>query len=50
MPHDIRILPHMYERSEWNRLFPVIDAPPRLDNDDDWSPGVSRRAGRLVAE
>jgi hypothetical protein len=49
VPHDIRILPHMYDQSEWNTLFPVIDAPPRLANDEDWSPGVEKRAGRLVA-
>jgi hypothetical protein len=49
VPHDIRILPHMYDQSEWDSLFPVIDAPPRLANDEDWSPGVEKRAGRLVA-
>jgi len=40
-PHDLNVLPHLYGRKERDRLFPIIHAPPRGPNDDDWSPESS---------
>ena len=37
-PHDLNVLPHLHGRKELERLFPIIHAPPRGPNDDDWSP------------
>ena len=34
--HDIEQLPHMYERSEMDRLFKVLGAPPAGVNVEDW--------------
>jgi hypothetical protein len=40
-PHDLNVLPHLYGRKERDRLFPIIHAPPRGPNDDDWNPEPS---------
>ena len=36
--HDINTLPHMYGKSEMNRLFKVLGAPPAGANVEDWEP------------
>ena len=40
-PHDPSVFPHLYGEKERDRLFPVIHAPPRRANDDDWNPEPS---------
>ena len=40
-PHDPSVLPHFYGKRDRDRLFPIIHAPPRGPNDDDWSPELS---------
>ena len=35
-PHDIRVLPHLYEKGVMDDLFPVLHAPPKPDNVEDW--------------
>ena len=38
IPHDVRMLPHMYGQDEMNRLFPVLEAPAQSENVEDWKP------------
>ena len=38
-PHDINILPHFHSRDEMDKLFPVLHAPPPMENAEDWQPG-----------
>ena len=37
-PHDPSVLPHLYTQRDIDSLFPIILAPPRGSNDEDWSP------------
>ena len=37
--HDPNILPHMYEHETMIKMFPLIDAPIEVANDEDWIPG-----------
>ena len=39
-PHDCSRLPHQYEPEDINRLFPLIEAAPEIDNNHDWIPGT----------
>ena len=36
--HDPKVLPHMYPKSEMNKLFPTITAAPEPRNADDYAP------------
>lgn len=36
--HDIDILPHMHAEADLARLFPLLGAPPPIENCDDWQP------------
>ena len=36
--HDPKVLPHMYPKSEMNKLFPTITAAPEPRNADDFQP------------
>ena len=40
-PHDPSVLPHLYGKRDRDLLLPVIHAPPRGPNNDDWSPELS---------
>ena len=42
-PHDPSVLPHLYVQRDRDRLFPLILAPLRGPNDDDWSPEISEK-------
>ena len=37
-PLDPCVLPYLYSQRDRDRLFPIILAPPRGSNDEDWSP------------
>ena len=39
--HDGTKLPHQYEPEEVEEMFPIITAPERIANDEDWSPDDS---------
>ena len=40
--HDPNVLPHHYDPDEKDRMFPQINAPPPIVNDEDWVPGENR--------
>ena len=41
--HDIEILPHMYDEHEGRKLFPLLEAPLPMDNEEDWQPTGDHR-------
>ena len=56
--HDCSKLPHQYEPEEVEKMFPIITAPERVANDEDWKPddndeewnrGGSRRRDQEVS-
>ena len=45
--HDADILPHLHSKSEMNRLFRVLGAPPAGVNVEDWKARVDQDLGEL---
>ena len=37
-PHDPRVLPHMHDDDDLDKLFPKIEAAPEAANSQDWDP------------